>query len=285
MEEDSRVYHNARVLIALRKCLVKLQAFYLGLQDVPPIVANKPHPRYFPYPTSFIAKDGSLTHFRYLASLEENAACVTYLAEILNGTGATEDPVKVVVKFAARYGEDVHEFLARKGCAPTLRYCGPLPETKLSGISGPAQSAIPGLCLRLDLMHMVVMDYIHARPNPPSDVRARIQTVLCLLHSEGYVFGDLRKQNILFDAGGNVMLIDFNWCGRYNMKIRDEGLPNNLQNQIDKSVNRVQVRDGPYAYYPLSMSSVEGMWAPGMGPLVEIRPRHDWMMFDKLPWS
>jgi len=54
------------------------------------------------------------------------------------------------------------------------------------------------------------------------------------------------------------------------MKIRDEGLPNGLQNEIDKSVNRVKVGDGPYAYYPLSMSSVKGMRAPGMGPVVEI---------------
>jgi hypothetical protein len=58
-EEDNRVYFNARVLVALRKCLVELQAFYLGLQDIPPFVANDPHPRYFPYPTSFMAKDAS----------------------------------------------------------------------------------------------------------------------------------------------------------------------------------------------------------------------------------
>lgn len=113
-----------------------------------PIVANEPHPRYFPYPTSFIAKDGSLTRIRYLASLGKDAACVTYLAEICDEPGMTGDPVKVVVKFVARYGEEVHDFLARHGYAPALRYCSPLPKTKLSGISGPAQSATPGLlCL------------------------------------------------------------------------------------------------------------------------------------------
>ena len=149
-EEDSRVYHNARVLISLCECLVKLHAFYkglqnVGLQDVPPFVVNKPHPRYFPYPTSFMAKDSSLTHIRYLASLEKDAACVTYLAEICDEPGMTRNPVKVVVKFVARYGEEVHEFLACYGYAPALRYCGPLPKTKLSGISGPAQSATPGL--------------------------------------------------------------------------------------------------------------------------------------------
>ena len=284
--EDSRVYHNARALVALRKCLVKLQDFYLGLQDVPPFVANKPHPRYFPYPTSFRAQDGSLTRFRYLTSLEKNAACVTYLAEIPDETDMMGNPVKVVVKFVARYGKEVHEFLARNGFAPTLRHCGRLPETKLSGIlPGPAQYAPPGLCLRSDRMHMVVMDYIHPRPNPPPDVREQIRAILTLLHSEGYVFGDLRKQNIIFDADGKVKFIDFDWCGRYNMKIRDEKLPKNLQDQIDKNLNRVQVGDGPYAYYPLSMSRIEGPWAPGMEALEEIRPQHDWMMFDKLSWE
>ena len=111
-EEDIRVYVNARVLVALRNCLIKLQTFYTTLQDAP-FIASQPHPRYFPYSTTFMAEDGSLTRFRYLASLEEDAACVTYLA---NETGVA---VKVVVKFAARYGKEVHEFLARKGYAPT----------------------------------------------------------------------------------------------------------------------------------------------------------------------
>jgi serine/threonine protein kinase len=71
-------------------------------------------------------------------------------------------------------------------------------------------------------MHMVVMDYILPQSNAPPDVRGQIQTVLTLLHSEGYIFGDLRKQNILFDADGKAKLIDFNWCGRYDMNIRDE---------------------------------------------------------------
>jgi len=121
-EEDKQIYDNARVLVALRKCLLKLQSFYTTLQDVPPLIPDESHPCYFPYPTTFIAEDGSLTCFRYTSSLEEDPACVTYLAEILNETGVT---VEVVVKFVARYGKEVHEFLARNGYAPTLRYYGP----------------------------------------------------------------------------------------------------------------------------------------------------------------
>ena len=133
-------------------------------------------------------------------------------------------------------------------------------------------------------MHMVVMNYIHARSDTPPDVHGQMQTILTLLHSEGYVFGDLRKQNILCDADGKVKLIDFNWCGRYDMNIRDEKLLRSLQNRINENMNRIQVGNGPYAYYPLSMSMLEGMWAPGMEPLAQIRPQHNWMMLDKLSW-
>lgn len=43
----------------------------------------------------------------------------------------------MVVKFVARYGKEVHEFLATEEYAPVLRYYGPLhghlPETMVSG--------------------------------------------------------------------------------------------------------------------------------------------------------
>ncbi|PPQ79442.1 hypothetical protein CVT25_002713, partial [Psilocybe cyanescens] len=104
------------------------------LRSIPPFVTDKPHPRYFPYPTSFIAE------------------------EIHNEAMATVNLAKLVIKFVVSYGKEVHELLAREGWAPTLRYCGPLLATESSGIFlEPAQCAPPGLSLRSDLMHMVVM--------------------------------------------------------------------------------------------------------------------------------
>lgn len=251
----------------------------MNLSCIPPFVDNQPHPRYFPYPTSFTPESGETTCFRYLESLEEHAACVTYLAEeIPKETGATGVPGKMVVKFVARYGEEVHRFLARNGHAPALRYYGPLPNTQLSGVfPEPAQGASSDLRLRSGIMRMVVMDYIEGRDTRdrhrrPQDARQQIQTILDLLHKEGYVIGDLRTQNILFDADGKVKLIDFDWCGRYP---RD-----NTQDQINDGGDRHE----DYAYYPLSMSRVRGMWAEGMEPLGHILPDHDWMMFEKLFW-
>lgn len=59
------------------------------------------------------------------------------------------------------------------------------------------------------------------------------------------------------------------------MNIGDAKLPHDVQNQI---------RDGPYTHYPWAMSRIEGMWVSeiGMRPLAQIRPEHDWAMFDKL---
>jgi hypothetical protein len=127
-EEDIRIYDNARVLVALRECLKKLQNFYETLDA--PFLPNQPHPRYFPYTTSFF-ENGTRTHFRYLKSLEDHPASVTYLAEITSQGSTTDPRVKVVVKFVTSYGREVHEFLAREGWAPKLRYCGPFQKTRL----------------------------------------------------------------------------------------------------------------------------------------------------------
>jgi Protein kinase domain len=283
-EEDNRIYHNARVLIALRKCLKTLEIYYKNLNDSKPtpIVDGKTHPRLYPYPTSFTDHTQKTdVHFKYVRSMEDNGICVTYLAEITDKDGAATGD-SVVVKFVASYGEKVHEFLAHRGWAPTLRYCGPLCEE--TGLSGPAQSAPPGLHLRSN-MRMVVMDYIDALPwKKVPNAREQIREVLTALHANGYVFGDLRPPNILFDKDKKVKLIDFDWSGRYDTK-DPKNLADGLKKQIDGNMDRAEVGDGPYAHYPLRMSTTQDMWAPGMTPLTPIRPEHDRMMVHKLPYS
>ena len=108
--------------------------------------------------------------------------------------GVTGDPVNVVVKFVV-----LRPLTDNQPSFPVF-FLEPLKVTL-------------GLCLGSDLMHMVVMDYIDARLNTPLNAPKQIRAILTLLHSDGYVFGDLRKQNILFDADGKVKFIDFNWCG------------------------------------------------------------------------
>jgi hypothetical protein len=42
-EEDSRVYCNARVFVALRQCLDEIPDFYQGLHKLPQFQPNEPH--------------------------------------------------------------------------------------------------------------------------------------------------------------------------------------------------------------------------------------------------
>jgi hypothetical protein len=267
--EDSRVYHNAKILVALRACVEELRGYYQTVDaSSPTFLPNRPHPRYYPYPSSFTAGDNTLTHFRYLKVMEDDPTSVTYLAEITDQDGDVQDtPVKVVVKFVTRYGEEVHKFLAENGWAPNLRYYGPLRENVPSDdFLGPTRNAPPGLRLQPNLMSMVVMDYVYAQPNPPLDAISQMRTILEALHENGYVFGDLRPPNVLFDTDNKVKFIDFDWSGRYN------------KDDILADGNQVSDDSGPYAYYPLAMSDVADRWAPGMKPLV---PSHDMAMLDK----
>lgn len=282
VEEDQRIYDNAKILVALRRCIKELQDFYKKLHTLscPPLIPEQTHPRYFPYPNSFPATNNTSTVFRYLRSLEDDPACVTYLAEITHENGAQCDPYPVVVKFVASYGVVVHEFLANEGWAPKLHCIDDFRKTRPSPKL--IQYAPPGL--HSNPMRMVVMEYVKAQP-PPKDAQEQIEKVLTLLHTNGYVFGDLRPPNILFDEHQKVKFIDFDWCGRYDMTIRDENLPDELQKHIEGNKDHAQVGDGPYAYYPLGMSTRENMWVTGMEALAPIRPIHDWGMMLRKQWN
>jgi hypothetical protein len=274
--EFNRVYHNAKVLIALRKCIQTLRSYYESDSKTDPLGTS--HPRFFPHPTSFTAGDGTSTSFRYLKALENYPSCVTYLAEIIDQSGATDTRDKVVVKFVMRYGEQVHKFLAEHGRAPTLRYYGPLPKhTLFDRFLGHTENITLGPHFEPNIMNMVVMDYIQATPRPklPQNAISQIGKVLTLLHKNGYVFGDLRLPNVLLDAKDEVKFIDFDWCGEYDRNIDD------ADDKIEH-FEHVHGGDGPYARYPLEMSTVPGLWATGMQAFAEIRPKHDWEMLDKL---
>ena len=87
--------------------------------------------------------------------------------------------------------------------------------------------------LSLGPMQMVVMDYVSHRGVTPPDTVQQIEAVLYKLHCRGYVFGDLRTQNVLFDEDGKVKFIDFDLSGRYDMNVRDNSLPTDFQKRID----------------------------------------------------
>lgn len=276
-EEDARVYRFARVLNALHTCLFELQIYYdeIGTTQNISLMPGHTlaHPCFYPYPTSFTNESGQLVHFEYLNMLENDAACVTYKAKI------SEEDV-IVVKFVSRYSNEVHKFLAAEGYAPKLRYYGPLSNVQERWPESLPKPAPPGLSL--GPMCMIVMDYVSVCKETPADDRQQLEAVLETLHVEGYVFGDLQRQNILFDEKKKIKLIDFDWAGPFDMKICDTSLPAGLQNKIDdRQKTKCDGSDGRYVHYPLNLSK-SMPWTDSIVDLKPIQPAHDWDMLNKL---
>ena len=275
-QEESRVTDMARLFVALRESLNELEGFYknLAVVDSPPLLSHIPHARFFPYPTFYTGTDGVKVNFQYIIALESDSTCITFVARTTDKKA--ED---IVIKFVTRYGWKVHEHLARKGKAPKLRYVGPL-----SGASDLRDNKKQASDEYRRGLRMVVMDLVEMHAGPPSDALEQIEEILVDLHSEGYVFGDLRESNILSDEEGRVLLIDFNWCGRYNTRML-EGIPEGPKKQIEQGLAKIQDIEGngeEYVKYPLSISEVQEIWVDGVEPLKEILPKHDWAMKNKL---
>lgn len=290
MHEDRRVYRVARVLLALGNSVRELQKFYNRTMvpgRVPEFNLHVPHPRNFPYPNSFVDHDNQLVKFKYMACLENDSRCVTYVAQI-EGSNTQE---RIVVKFVDRYGAEVHRFLADRNYAPRLRYYGPLPQETIYDIPPEGNTAAVqshntytgglGPSVAAPMM-MVVMDYVQPHPEPvPDEAGRQITSVLDRLHENGYVFGDLRRPNVLFDSDSQVKLIDLDWAGRYDVA----NLPSDQRAQImarrakmDGGENHV-VNAGSFACYPLSLSNAIN-WGSTAGPLLPIPPQHDREMLE-----
>ena len=242
--------HVACIFAVLCQTLPDLCEFYQEIYRVTPIDLSKPgepHPRLYPYPSSF-QKDGLEVKFTFMRALEDDAACVAFRART---EGA--EPQDIVVKFVSQYSVDIHKFLADRELAPQLHYFGLLPG--LLTLIAHAQDFLP-------LMYMVVMDYIE-QTRTPDDARKQLEDALQMLHDKRYVLGDLREPNILFNENGKLKLIDFDWAGRY-----------------EKDTDASPIGDDCFACYPLGMSS-DIRWPQGAGNLELIVPQHNIEMLDK----
>ena len=128
--------------------------------------------------------------------------------------------------------------LAENQLAPALHFCIPL----------------------VGDMYMVIMDYVEGVPlfglQETGEVRrgvySDVQRAVSRLHEQNLVFGDLRPQNVIVNAGDGTMLIDFDWVGEH---------------QADK--------------YPASWNN-DGRWAPGVERRGLMDKAHDIYMLEKL---
>ncbi|KAF8638433.1 hypothetical protein AX17_002215 [Amanita inopinata Kibby_2008] len=191
--QEIRVMQLARIFVALRQCVQRLENYYKHIADLMseiPVINIKnphPHPRFYPYPSSF-AENGKTINFKYVRVLVDYPSCDAFQAKT-----QSDNPEDIVVKFITEYGKEVHVFLAELGHAPRLWFYGPLPGKRsilsdsLEKATGPTSTAGDenggnGL-------------YREEGEEPKIFVACQqISDVLVKLHDEGFVLGGLRRQ-------------------------------------------------------------------------------------------
>ncbi|KAK7461876.1 hypothetical protein VKT23_008310 [Stygiomarasmius scandens] len=258
---DDQTYGLACFFTTLQQFIKDLKTYYRRVaedQTIPSLTPDSPHPRFFPQPTEYKCRQNNkVIKFQYCKSIDEaDAQNLTFLVET---TG--EDVQKnLIVKFSDRYGFEAHEFLATKGHAPKLYYCG-----LLDGRTDVKDSVEARGSVRADAgglyngpLRMIVMEFLDGKNGLelpieewPRAAREGIKAAIECLHAGDFVFGDLRRPNIVF-VGEEVKLIDFDWSGK-------EG----------------------EVYYPTGLSSAV-TWAKGVESFHKIEKQHDLDMYELL---
>ena len=232
---QSRVDHLARVFGSLRLALAALREYYDQVSrdsNIPPLVTNEPHPRFFPYPTRFkeyraeADAESEWTEFEYINIPRADPTNVTFVAK------AKSSGRKLVIKFVEKYGVEAHQLLADAGMAPQLLYCGLLDgewDVRNAGSRTRVNTAGGLYSCPID---MVVMEHIEGNTVDktsvlPKDVREKTKKAIQKLHDAQLVFGDLRAVNVMV-SGDKVFLIDFDWAG----KVNEARYPLNLSTRV-----------------------------------------------------
>ena len=203
-------FHASDNIIRLARVFGALSDFRVDLQNYYHEVSKLRSPRLsclFPSPTLVDSSKAlpELTYRRFLSRAGQPTSAVVNLgntttAMYIATLGGTDQ--QVIVKFTARYNEEVHRLLTKARLAPELHFC---------------ERVIGDL-------YMVVMDRVHGKSiwqlqvdkiPIPAIVSERVEDAVRLLHANDIVFGDLREPNILYDASNDrVVLVDFDWAGK-----------------------------------------------------------------------
>ncbi|TFK51424.1 hypothetical protein OE88DRAFT_1659438 [Heliocybe sulcata] len=213
---DDATYHVARLFRAMKTAIAELDQDYMRVvEEITPSLLSpmltgtttghlrrlattnaddaRPAPIMIAPHFSEFPVGGRKCTLKYINRfVREYANKMVFLAE----ANIQDEPSKVVVKFTATYNVEAHKLLANATPphAPKLYHCEFEPSVG---------------------MFVVVMAYVQDKgpdfrnPRHTESLREAVQ----LLHTNEFVFGDLRAPNILV-PDNEAILIDFDWCGK-----------------------------------------------------------------------
>ncbi|GLD98983.1 hypothetical protein PINS_up007701 [Pythium insidiosum] len=140
----------------------------------------------FPYKDSF-ELNGATASLQYVNVVQR----FVFVAKLQDGN-------EVIVKFAKRYGKQVHQYCADAGFAPALLCCESLP----SGWTFVVMERLPLISLARAKADQTM-------------VRDQLRDIRSTLAAASFVHGDLRECNVMWDPVAiRVVLVDFDWAGK-----------------------------------------------------------------------
>ena len=138
--------------------------------------------------------------FTYEEQLYENKLV---FSAIVNQPGSGQ----CIVKFTPRYSEATHNFLASHGLAPKVHKC--------------IQISMDWIAVVMDRSSYKVLHDMVLLKVEQEKVSCKVKFIIELLHSEGFVHGNIRDVRIFVDGASlksdnvKVQLIGFDWAGCY----------------------------------------------------------------------
>ena len=201
---DPHYRRIGRIMYALKRALDTLDAYYLTLPATKHTTPQSGPQRLYsfePSIDSYLNDDGTLVKFKYISKTEANPGCVAFLAETLT----EKIPRRIIVKFVERYNADAHKLVAIVGLAPALYYCGKVGV----GAENPSYGH-----LKMVVTEFIQGSTLYNRQAFPAAIVDQVKQALAVLHSCGYVYGNLRRSNILITVDDHqVRLSNFELAG------------------------------------------------------------------------
>lgn len=203
---DDQTTAIAHILYALKLSIRRLGEYYQDLTKISLPEGQLLYSRFFPSIDSYRHPlTNQEVQFRYVKALEPDPTCVTFLV-----TQDGNEPEEVVLKFVTCYGVEAHKHMAERGLAPKLIYHGSIGDGAGYGN-----------------LRMVIMEYVqgetlsvgYGKGALPEEVRESVKAALMALRDGGFVYGDLRRPNVMLtDEDGpmksRIRFIDFDWSGK-----------------------------------------------------------------------
>jgi hypothetical protein len=195
---DKGIRRVARILRSLKASNEMLKDHYSKLKTAE--IVDEPGKPMTPHFRS-LTIGGVLHQLKYTRRLsEKDQGKAVFLAELNSDSCRGES--EVVVKFAHSYCGEAHRLLADSSLAPRLLYCEKVKDVGMYVV-------VMGLAVNL-----VGAKEILNEPKLARRVTQDLQRAVQILHDADFVHGDLREPNILVQKGGNVQIIDYDWCGK-----------------------------------------------------------------------